>query len=85
MTEKREHERIAFISIGMVDGKNGEITCSLENISDRGALICMSGHKRWTLQLGDIVHLKAILLSPVEFRCKVTRIDDNQVAVQFLN
>ena len=85
MVEKRKNDRIAFISMGMVDGKSEQISCSLENISDSGALIRMSGSNLETLQLGDIVHLKAILLSPVDFQCKVTRIDVDQIAVQFLN
>lgn len=85
MVEKRENDRIAFISMGIVDGKSEQISCSLENISKCGALICMSGPISGTLQLGDIVRLKAILLTPVEFQCKVTRIDADRIAMQFLN
>ena len=85
MVEKRENDRIAFVSVGMVDGKSEKISCSLENISNCGALICMSAPISGMLQQGDIVCLKAILLSPVEFQCKVTRIDVDRIAVQFLN
>lgn len=85
MTEKRENERITFISTGVVGGKSGEIHCRIENISDDGALICVDTPVLSTLHPGDIVSLKAILLSPVEFQCKITRIDNDRIAVRFIN
>ena len=84
MEEKRKNDRIAFITMGMVAGKSENIACCLENISNRGALICTNGPIFGVIQLEDIVRLTAILISPVEFLCKVTRIDVDRIAVQFL-
>lgn len=84
MVEKRNDGRIAFISMGMVDGNTENISCKLENISSGGALVRTSGLVPGTLQKGDIVHLKAFLLSPVELQCKVVRIDADQIAMQFI-
>ncbi|MHB8058005.1 MAG: PilZ domain-containing protein [Desulfuromonadaceae bacterium] len=85
MVENRNDDRIVFISMGLVDGKTEKISCVLENISPAGALIRMSGPVPETIQKGDIVHLKAILLLPVELQCKVVRIDADQIAMQFIN
>lgn len=84
MKEKRKYDRIAFFTMGTVAGKSEKIACSLENISDRGALICADNPILGVLQLEDIVRLKTILVSPVEFLCRVTRIEVNRIAVQFL-
>lgn len=84
MAEKRNDDRIAFISMGMVDGSTDKISCRLENISSGGALVRTSGPVPGTLQKGDFVHLKAFLLSPVELHCKVVRIDADQIAMQFI-
>ena len=85
MDKKRTDDRIVFISIGMVDGNTEQVSCTLENISPTGALVRMSGPVPATLQMGDIIHLKTILLSPVELQCKIVRIDADQIAVQFIN
>lgn len=85
MKEKRENNRITFVSMGIVDGQSETVSCSLENISSSGALIRTINSGSWSLQEGDIIHLKAILLSPVEFQCKVARIDDDLIAVEFLS
>lgn len=69
----------------LVDGKSEKIFCMLENISNHGALICIMDPVGGIMQQGDIICLKTILLSPVEYQCKVTRIDSNRIAVQFLN
>lgn len=83
MDKKRTDDRIVFISMGTVDGKTEKVSCTLENISPTGALVRMSGPVPETLQKGDIIHLKTILLSPVELECKVVRIDADQIAMQF--
>jgi len=85
MVENRNDDRIVFISMGMVDGKTEKISCLLKNISPGGALIRMSDPVPETLQEGDTVHLKAILLLPVELQCKVVRIDADQIAMQFID
>ena len=84
MEEKRENDRIAFVSMGIVGGQSETLSCSVENISCCGALIRMNSPVSGSLQQGDIIRLKAILLSPVEFQCKVTRIDADLIAVEFL-
>lgn len=85
MVEKRNDDRIAFISMGMVDGSTEKISCRLENISSGGALVRTSSPVPGTLQKGAVVHLKAFLLSPVELQCKVVRIDADLVAMQFID
>ena len=85
MVENRNDDRFEFISMGLVDGKTDKISCRLENISPGGALIRMIDPVPETLQKGDIVNLKAILLLPVELQCKVVRIDADQIAMQFIN
>lgn len=85
MDKTRDSDRVVFASIGIVDGKSEKISCILENISAGGALINMCSPIPETLQEGDIIHLKTILLSPVELRCKVTRIEAGRIAVQFLD
>ncbi|MHB8122135.1 MAG: PilZ domain-containing protein [Desulfuromonadaceae bacterium] len=85
MDKKRIDDRVVFISLGLVDGISEQVACTLENISPRGALVRMSGPVPDTIQMGDIIHLKTILLSPVEFESKVVRIDADQIAVQFID
>jgi len=85
MVKKRTDDRVIFISMGMVDGNTEQVSCTLENISSVGALVRMKDHVPATLQMGDIIHLKTILLSPVELQCKVVRIDADQIAVQFID
>lgn len=85
MQEKRVDDRIDFVSIGLVDGNSVKFSCSLENISTSGAFISTNDPIPETLKVGDIICLKAILLSPVELQCKVTRIDAGRIAVQFLD
>lgn len=84
MAENRNDDRIEFISMGMVDGRAGKVSCWLENISNGGALIRTSDPVPETLREGDVVHLKAILLLPVDLQCKVVRIDADQIAMQFI-
>ncbi|MBV5340058.1 MAG: PilZ domain-containing protein [Deltaproteobacteria bacterium] len=85
MVKKRTDDRVVFISMGMVNGNTEQVSCTLENISPAGALVRMSGPVPETIQKGDIIHLKTILLSPVELKCKVVRIDTDQIAVQFID
>jgi hypothetical protein len=85
MNEKRESDRLDFVSLGMVDGTSDAFSCRLENISAGGALLRMSDSVPTHLRKGNIVRLQAILLAPVELRCKVTRIDAGRIAVRFLD
>jgi c-di-GMP-binding flagellar brake protein YcgR len=70
--------------MGMLDGKAENVSCWLENISQGGALVRMSDPVPETLREGDVIHLKAILLLPVELQCKVVRIEADQIAMHFL-
>ena len=85
MAENRNDDRIQFVSMGMVECKTGKLSCLLENISDGGTLIRLSDPAPERFREGDIVHLKAILLMPVELQCKVVRIDADQIAMQFID
>lgn len=85
MVKKRSDDRVVFISLGMVDDNTEEVSCTLENISPGGALVRMRGSIPDTIQKGDIIHLKTILLSPVELESRVVRIDADQIAVKFID
>jgi hypothetical protein len=81
MVEKRETDRIAFVTMGRI---NEEIACTVENVSDRGALINMIDPIQKRLQQGDIIRLRIILLAPVEYLAKVVRVGVARIAVRFL-
>lgn len=85
MVEKRIENRVAFVSLGVVDSTREKIPCILENISNGGALINMNSHVPGSIKEGDILHLKAVFLSPVECHCRVARIDHSRIAIQFID
>jgi hypothetical protein len=80
---ERSDERISFKTRCLLDIKGSTHTCLVDNISTAGALIEISTSGNRDIRMGDMGTLKVLLLSPVNYLCRVVRIDDNQIGVSF--
>jgi hypothetical protein len=77
-------ERISFKTRCILDVKGKKLSCLVDNISNVGALIEVAPSDRGSIKSGDVCSLKVLLLSAVNYTCKVVRIDTNQIGVSFL-
>lgn len=80
----RNNERIAFTTKGLLDIRGSIYACLVDNISTTGVLIEVNNLDQENIRLGDIGTLSILLLSPVNYTCRVVRIDSNQIGLNFL-
>ena len=81
----RNDERISFTTNGFLDIKGLKYSCLVDNISTTGVLIEINATDQEYIRLGDIGTLNVMLLSPVNYLCRVVRIESNQIGLQFLD
>jgi hypothetical protein len=79
----RSDERISFKTRCLLDIKGSTYSCLVDNISTKGALIQISTSDNPGIRMGDVGSLKVLLLSPVNYLCRIVRIDVNQIGVSF--
>ncbi len=85
MTTHRSDERLTFITKCQLDINGIKYNCLVENISTAGALIEMTASDQNCIHVGEMGTLDVLLLAPVKYRCKVVRINSNQIALQFVD
>jgi hypothetical protein len=79
----RSDERIPFKTRCLLDIKGSTHSCLVDNISTKGALIEINTSDDPGIRMGDVGSLKVLLLSPVNYLCRIVRIDANQIGVSF--
>jgi hypothetical protein len=82
--KKRSEERIPFKTTCVLDINGSKYSCLVDNISTAGALIEVDNSGEIDIGMGDSGILKVLLLSPVTYRCKVTRILTNKIGLHLV-
>lgn len=82
--KERNDERVAFKTRCLLDINGSRYACLVNNISTLGALVEVDSPQQELFQLGDLGTVNILLLSPVSYPCRIVRIDDNQIALNFL-
>lgn len=82
--ETRNDERIRIVTKCSLDIKGTKYDCILENISTVGASIEIDGSDQNNIHIGDAGTLHVLLLSVVQYPCKVVRTDSKGVGLQFV-
>ncbi|MFA7405393.1 MAG: PilZ domain-containing protein [Pelobacteraceae bacterium] len=80
----RNDERVNIVTKCSLDINGAKYDCIVDNISTIGASIEMNGLDQSTLHIGDVGTLHVLLISVVEYLCKVVRIDSKGVGLQFV-
>lgn len=80
----RSDDRIKFATRCIFEIGGVKYTCHVENISETGALIEVISISPNYIKLENIGTLKVLLLSPVNYRCKVARINENKIGLKFI-
>jgi len=83
--KKRIDSRLPFLTKCILDIEGAKYNCLVNNISNIGALIEMDSSPQNHIHVNGEGLLTVLLLSPVQFACKVVRIDSNQVGLQFFD
>lgn len=83
--KQRSDERVEFITTGQLDTGGRKYRCIVDNISTVGAAVEVESADPPHLQVGELVTLHVLLLAPVEYRCRVARIDTTQIGLQFVD
>ena len=81
---QRSDNRVALLTKCQLDINGRKYNCLVDNISTTGAAIEMTVLDHDDIQVGEMGTLNVLLLSPVKYRCRVVRIDSNQIGVQFI-
>lgn len=81
----RTDERINIITKCSLDIKGTKYDCILDNISTVGASIEINGSDQCCIHIGDVGTLHVLLLSVVQYLCKVVRTDSNGIGLQFVD
>lgn len=79
----RSDDRINFVTRCVLEISDSKYTCLVENISATGALVEINTFSPNYVQLGNTGKLKVLLLSPVTYRCKVARVNNNKIGLKF--
>ncbi len=82
--KQRSDERINIITKCSLDINGTKYYGILDNISTIGASIEINTSDKINIQIGDIGTLHVLLLSTVQYLCKVVRTDSNRVGLQFI-
>jgi hypothetical protein len=81
---QRSDERIPFRTRCILEINGTKSPCLVDNISTAGALV-EACSENLTIKQGDVGTLKVLLLSPIHYQCSVARIQDSQIALQFID
>lgn len=82
--ETRNDERVNIVTKCILDINGARYDCILDNISTLGASIEMNGSDQGTVHVGDVGTLHVLLISVVQYLCRVVRIDSRGVGLQFV-
>ncbi|OGU18136.1 MAG: hypothetical protein A2076_05965 [Geobacteraceae bacterium GWC2_53_11] len=83
--ETRNDERVNIVTKCSLDINGTKYDCIVDNISTLGASIEMNGLDQITLHVGDVGTLHVLLISIVQYLCKIVRIDSHGVGLQFVD
>jgi hypothetical protein len=83
--QQRSESRVELLTKCQLEINGKKYNCLVDNISTTGAAVEMADTDQDCIQVGDVGTLDVILLSPVTYRCKVVRIDSNQIGLQFVD
>jgi len=81
----RKDERVNVITKCSLEIKGKRYVCILDNISTTGASIELNGSDQNNIHIGDVGTLHVLLLSMVQYLCKVVRTDTNGIGLQFVD
>jgi hypothetical protein len=81
----RNDERVNIITKCSFDVKGSKYDCILDNISTIGASIEINASDQNIIQIGDVGTLHVLLLSTVQYFCKVVRTDSKRIGLQFVD
>ncbi|KAB0664039.1 PilZ domain-containing protein [Oryzomonas japonica] len=82
---ERSDKRFAIKTQCVLNIGGAKYRCLIDNLSTTGASIVMDGPVQEGIKVGEIGSLKALLLTAVEYRCKVVRVEGVHLGVQFLD
>lgn len=85
MTNKRSDQRITHVSDSLLKIRGESYHCFLENISTTGALLDLNMNIGDKFQIDDVCSLDVLLLSPVNYTCRVVHINDSKVGLKFID
>jgi hypothetical protein len=80
----RNDERVNIVTKCSLDINGAKYDCIVGNISTLGASIEMNGSDQSNVHIGDVGTLHVLLISVVQYLCKVVRIDSHGVGLQFV-
>jgi hypothetical protein len=86
--DKRNSTRIDFNYKCLLQHNDILYPCKVNNISISGAMVCASFIIPVHIQLGDTCDLLFSThqtMSPLDYRSKVTRLEDSKIALHFLD
>jgi hypothetical protein len=81
----RSDERLTLKTGCQLDANGMIYDALIDNISTVGASIEIAELAQKDIKVGDTGTLHVLLLSPVQYLCKVVRIDANQIGLQFVD
>jgi hypothetical protein len=82
--QQRSEERVTFTTMCLLDINGERYNCLVGNISTIGASIELNVSDQKNIQLGDEGSLKVLLLSQVNYECRVVRKNFNEIGLQFV-
>jgi len=83
--KQRSDERFNIITKCSLNINDTMYDCIVVNISTVGASIEINASDQFNIHIGDIGTLYVLLLSTVQYLCKVVRTDSNRVGLQFVD
>ena len=81
----RSDERLTLKTECHLDMNGITYNALIDNISAVGASIEITALAQKDINVGDMGTLHVLLLSPVQYLCKIVRIDANQIGLQFVD
>jgi hypothetical protein len=85
MQTERSDERFAFKTKCWLHIDGEKYNCLIDNLSTTGASIEMDDPIQDRIQVGGVGFLTVLLLTTVEYPCKIVRMKELQVGLQFLD
>jgi hypothetical protein len=83
--KERSEERVTFTTRCSLDIGDTKYNCLVGNISTTGAFIEVNVSDHGHIHVGDVGNLKVLLLSPVNYICRVVRKNANKIGLQFVD